>query len=151
MIHARSPSGSDAALVWTQILQGLGGGFAAICSGVAAQAAAPHADVAMVIALVLLWTEIGGGVGGSVAGAIWSGVMPGKLRAHLPGLSEAERQALFGSITDVRSMPLEHPIRQGVVEGASVCVREQRAAADPGVWMQRTATRWRSWSRSRQP
>ena len=65
MIHARSPSGSDLELVLTQVLQGLGGGFAAVCSGVGAQAAAPHADVAMVIALVLLWTEIGGGVGGS--------------------------------------------------------------------------------------
>ena len=118
MIHSRSPSGSDAELVWTQILQGLGGGFAAICSGVGAQAAVPHADVAMVIALVLLWTEIGGGVGGSIAGAIWAGVMPGKMREHLPGLSQEERDGLFGSITDVRKRPLGDPVRMGVVAGA---------------------------------
>ncbi|RPD68964.1 hypothetical protein L226DRAFT_563665 [Lentinus tigrinus ALCF2SS1-7] len=111
--------GSDAELVWTQILQGGGGGFAAVCSAVGAQASVPHADVAMVIALVLLWTEIGAGVGGSVAGAIWSGIMPGKLREYLPGLSEDEREALFGSITDVRARPLGDPVRQGVISAYS--------------------------------
>ena len=144
MIHARSATGSDAALVWTQILQGLGGGFAAVCSGVGAQASVAHADVAMVIALVLLWTEIGGGVGGSVAGAIWAGAMPGRLRAHLPWLDEAERGALFGSITDVRKRPLGDPVRMGVVAGerlvASVC-----ETGDADARGQRTATRWRSW------
>ncbi|KAH9912103.1 MFS general substrate transporter [Epithele typhae] len=119
MIHARSDVGTDASLVWTQVLQGLGGGFAAVCSSVGAQASVPHADVAMVIALVLLWTEIGGGVGGSVAGGIWAAVMPGKLKEKLPELSEAERAALFGSITDVRKRPLSHPVRAGVVAAYS--------------------------------
>ena len=83
MIHSRSPSGSDAELVWTQILQGLGGGFAAICSGVGAQAAVPHADVAMVIALVLLWTEIGGAVGSAVGTSPLLLPLPSPL-SHLP-------------------------------------------------------------------
>ncbi|KAI0763855.1 drug:h+ antiporter [Trametes elegans] len=116
MIHSRGPDGSDAELVWTQILQGMGGGFAAICSGIGAQASVPHADVAMITALVLLWTEIGAGVGGSIAGAIWSGTMPGRLARHLPGLSQEERDALFGSITDVRARPLGDPVRQGVID-----------------------------------
>lgn len=119
MIHSRSTDASSTELVWTQILQGMGGGFAAICSGVGAQAAVPHADLAMVIALVLLWTEIGGGVGGSVAGAIWSGMMPGKLRDYLPALSQDERDELFGNITAVRARPMDDPVRQGVVNGAS--------------------------------
>ena len=128
MIHSRSADGSDAELVWTQILQGMGGGFAAICSGVGAQASVPHADVAMVIALVLLWTEIGAGVGGSIAGAIWAGVMPGKLAEYLPGLSGEEREALFGSITDVRARPMGDPVRQGVISGAcGLCARVQTA------------------------
>ncbi|KAI0793538.1 MFS general substrate transporter [Fomes fomentarius] len=119
MIHSRSTDASSAELVWTQILQGMGGGFAAICSGVGAQAAVPHADLAMVIALVLLWTEIGGGVGGSVAGAIWSGMMPSKLKDYLPTLSQDERDELFGNITAVRARPMDDPVRQGVINAYS--------------------------------
>ena len=60
MIHSRGANGSDAEVVWTQILQGIGGGFAAVTSQVGAQAFVPHADVAMVKAVVLLITKIGG-------------------------------------------------------------------------------------------
>lgn len=66
MIHSRGADSSDAEIVWTQILQGIGGGFAAVCSQVGAQASVPHVDVAMVTAVVLLWTEIGGSVGSAV-------------------------------------------------------------------------------------
>ena len=53
-------------LVWTQILQGAGGGLAALASQVGAQASVPHLDVAMVIATILLITEIGGAIGAAV-------------------------------------------------------------------------------------
>lgn len=66
MIHSRGANGSDAELVWTQLLQGIGGGFAAVTSQVGAQASVPHADVAMVTAVVLLITEIGGAIGNAV-------------------------------------------------------------------------------------
>lgn len=117
MIHSRGSDGSDAELVWTQVLQGMGGGFAAICSGIGAQASVPHADVAMITALVLLWTEIGAGVGGSISGAIWSSGMPAALKEHLPDLTQEERDVLFGSITDVRARPMGDPVRQGVIAG----------------------------------
>ncbi|TBU41144.1 MFS general substrate transporter [Dichomitus squalens] len=119
MIHSRGQHSSDAELIWTQVLQGLGGGFAAICSGVGAQASVPHADVAMVIAIVLLWTEIGAGVGGSIAGAIWSGLMPDRLRQYLPNLSQEERDVLFGDITAVRERTMDDPVRQGVISAYS--------------------------------
>ena len=53
-------------LVWTQILQGIGGGFAAVASQVGAQASVTHLDVAMVTATVLLVTEIGGAIGSAI-------------------------------------------------------------------------------------
>lgn len=115
MIHSRGTHSSDAELVMTQVLQGLGGGFAAVCSGVGAQASVPHADVAMVIAIVLLWTEIGAGVGSSLAGAIWAGTMPEKLHEYLPGLSQEDRDVLFGDITAVRARPMDDPVRVGVI------------------------------------
>lgn len=69
MIHSRGANASDAEVVWTQILQGMGGGAAAVTQQVGAQAGVPHVDVAMVTAVVLLVTEIGGAVG-SAAGVL---------------------------------------------------------------------------------
>ncbi|KZS87432.1 MFS general substrate transporter [Sistotremastrum niveocremeum HHB9708] len=66
MIHSRGAGGSTPELILTQILQGLGGGFAAVTSQVGAQASVVHGDVAMCTALVLLMTEIGGSVGSAV-------------------------------------------------------------------------------------
>lgn len=43
--------------------------------------------------------------------------MPGKLAKHLPQLSAADREALFGSITDVTKYPRGNPIREGVIGG----------------------------------
>lgn len=47
-------------------LIGIGGGFAAVCLQVGAQASVKHSDVAMVTAVVLLVTEIGGSIGGAI-------------------------------------------------------------------------------------
>lgn len=66
MIHSRGANASTVELVWTQVLQGMGGGIAAVASQVGAQASVVHADVGMVTAIVLLITEIGGAVGGAI-------------------------------------------------------------------------------------
>ncbi|KAI0731070.1 drug:h+ antiporter [Earliella scabrosa] len=116
MIHACGAHGSDVALIWTQILQGIGGGLLSVAIGTAAQASVTHADVAMVTAMVSLWSTVGGAVGSAVSGAMWSNLMPVKLRAHLPGVPQADRDALFGSITDVMVLPYDDPVRQGVID-----------------------------------
>ncbi len=117
MIHSRGAQASDAEVVWTQILQGMGGGFASVCSTVASQAAVPHVDMAMTTAMVLLWTEIGGGVGSALAGAIWTNTMPDKLAAHLPNVDPDTRAQLFGSITSITALPYDDPTRQGAIAG----------------------------------
>lgn len=66
MIHSRGANASDAEIVWSQLLQGIGGGMAAVTIQVSAQASVPHVDVAMVTAVVLLITEIGGAIGGAI-------------------------------------------------------------------------------------
>ncbi|KAJ3714836.1 major facilitator superfamily domain-containing protein [Lentinula raphanica] len=124
MIRARGANGSDAELVWTQVLQGLGGGFAASCSQVGAQASVPHVDLAMATAVILLVTEIGASIGGSVAGAIWSNKMPGKLAQYLPDLSEEERTSLFSSVTHVRKYERGTHVRQGVIFAYSDVMRD---------------------------
>ena len=61
IITSRTPE-----LVMTQLLQGMGGGLAAISSQVGAQASVARSDLAIVTAAVLLLTEIGGAIGSAV-------------------------------------------------------------------------------------
>ncbi|KAH8092201.1 drug:h+ antiporter [Cristinia sonorae] len=116
MIHSRGADASDAEIVWTQIIQGIGGGIASAAAQVGAQASVPHADVAIITAVVLLWTEIGGGVGSALAGAIWTNTMPKNLEKFLPLVPADQRATLFGSITSVTTFPRGDPVREGVIE-----------------------------------
>ncbi|KAG2131593.1 major facilitator superfamily domain-containing protein [Suillus bovinus] len=129
MIHSRGGNASDAELVWTQILQGFGGGFAAVSSQVGAQASVSHADVAIITAVVLLVTEIGGAVGNACAGAIWSNTMPFNLEKYLPWLTNEERAELYGSIKLAASYPLGHPVREGVISAYDDTMRIMVIAA----------------------
>jgi len=72
MIHSRGANASDAEIVWSQLLQGIGGGFAAVSLQVTAQASVPHADVGMVTAVVLLITEIGGAIGSAIGESLFN-------------------------------------------------------------------------------
>ncbi|KAH0838678.1 major facilitator superfamily domain-containing protein [Lanmaoa asiatica] len=126
MVHSRGANGSDVEIVWTQILQGFGGGLAAVSAQVGAQAAVPHADVAIITALVLLFTEVGGAVGSACAGAIWSNTMPGNLEKYLPWLTDAQRAELYGSITSVTAFPRGDPVREGVIQGGCLFFSRSR-------------------------
>ncbi|KAK0453763.1 drug:h+ antiporter [Armillaria borealis] len=115
MIHSRGANASDVEIVWTQIIQSMGGGMSAITIQTAAQASVSHKDVATVTAMVLLLTEIGGAIGNSVAGAIWTNLMPGKLLKYLPNISQDERDALYSSITTVTTYARGTEIREGAI------------------------------------
>ena len=116
MIKARSASGNTAELVLCQVLQGVGGGFAAIAIQVSAQAAVAHVDVATVTAMVLLITEVGNSVGSAIATGIWTSFMPGELAKHVPTTNATLLADLFGSITDIELYPIDSPIRLGAIE-----------------------------------
>ncbi|KAJ7273294.1 hypothetical protein C8J57DRAFT_1506822 [Mycena rebaudengoi] len=60
MLRSRGADGSNFELLLTQVLQGMG---------------VPHGDVAMVTAVVLLFTEFGAAGGGAIAAAIWTSQM----------------------------------------------------------------------------
>ncbi|CAE6442786.1 unnamed protein product [Rhizoctonia solani] len=116
MIHSRGAKGNTGELVMTQVIQGLGGGFAAVASQVSAQASVPHSEVAIVTAMVLLVTEIGGAIGTAMAGGIWTNTMPRQLEIHLPDVNSTVRAELFSSITTIASYPPGDPIREGVIQ-----------------------------------
>ncbi|KAI9315575.1 major facilitator superfamily domain-containing protein [Dichotomocladium elegans] len=123
MIHSRGALGSDAELVWCQLLQGIGGGFASVITQLIAQALVSHNDVAVVTALVLLITEIGNSVGSAIATAVWTNQMPTQLAAHVPTTNATLLAELYGSITNIAAYPAGDPVREGVIQAYSVVMR----------------------------
>lgn len=127
MIHSRGAKGNR---MWAcQVIQGLGGGFAAVASQVGAQASVPHSEVAIVTAMVLLVTEIGGAIGTAIAGGIWTNTMPKQLEIHLPGVNATTRETLFGSITTIVTYPPGDPIREGVIQAYDETMKVMLIAA----------------------
>jgi hypothetical protein len=115
MLKARSATGTVFELVFCQVLQGIGGGFAAISIQVSAQAAVAHVDVATVTAMVLLLTEVGNSVGSAVATEIWAMHMPQELAVYVPTTNQTLLDELYGSITTIASYPPNDPIRLGAI------------------------------------
>jgi hypothetical protein len=71
-------------LIMSQFLSGAGSAFSSLGSQVATQASVPHQDLALVCALLLLWSSVGGAIGEAVAGQTWGKNMPLNLRKYLP-------------------------------------------------------------------
>ena len=116
MIHSKGARGGTFELVIVQILQGVGGGIAAVVAQTAAQASVPHQDLASVTAVVLLFAEIGGAIGTAISAAIWRNVMPGQLAKSLAGLAtDTQITTIYGSITDAALYPFGSPIRNGTI------------------------------------
>lgn len=123
MIHSRGALANTAELVWSQLLQGAGGGFASTISGVMAVAMVPHSDMAVVSALVLLFAEIGNSLGSAIATAVWTNQMPGYLAEHVPTNNQTLLNELYGSITVIATYAPDDPIRQGVIDAYAIVMR----------------------------
>merc|ERR1712225_10971 len=118
MIHSKGANGTTAELVIVQVLQGMGGGFAAVLCQTAAQAAVAHQDLAAVTAFVLLLAEIGNAIGTAIATAIWRDVMPGALQSRLEGLAgvdQATIDGIYANIVGAALYPIDDPIRVNTI------------------------------------
>ncbi|KAJ7073237.1 major facilitator superfamily domain-containing protein [Mycena belliarum] len=111
---------SDAVLVMSQILTSLGGAFSGIASTVATQASVPHQDMALAIALLQLWTNLGGGIGSAVSAAIWNAKLPANLEKRLGGtLNSTQLSEIYGSILVARVAEPRAEVIQAYDETAS--------------------------------
>ncbi|KZO99452.1 MFS general substrate transporter [Calocera viscosa TUFC12733] len=145
MFYAREHNGI-AALVLTQVIQGAGGGIAAVASQVASQGAVPHqgtfslplpccaayadtrVDVAVATAAVLLSAELGGVVGTAVAGAIWRTSLPGHLTDALASVGFTNSTYITLQVGNPMlaqsSYPsLSDPVREAIHTGYSETMR----------------------------
>lgn len=83
MLYARDERNLGA-LVMTQILQGAGGGIAAVATQVGAQGSVPQQQMALATAAILLFAEIGNVIGQSASSAINAAFLPKKIAEQFP-------------------------------------------------------------------
>ena len=111
MIHFRRPDGNIGYIIMCQILVSFGAGIIIICDEIAIMAAASHQHIAVVLAVLGLFGNIGSAIGLTVAAAIWQGVLPRKLAEYLPASELPNLPLIYGDITVQLSYPVGSPAR----------------------------------------
>lgn len=114
MIVFRQPEVNIGYIVMCQLFIAFGGGTLVITQQVGAMAATTHQYVAVVLAMLAVFTSIGGAIGSSVAGAVWGGTFSSDLARFLPVESQADAPLIAGNLTMQISYPLGDPTRIGI-------------------------------------
>ncbi|KAI7900320.1 major facilitator superfamily domain-containing protein [Cokeromyces recurvatus] len=105
MIPARLPTSSDAFVVISQTIVGIGSGFLYTPMLVAIQSSVPHDDMAIATAMMQIGGSIAASIGSTMAGSIWNNMLPGQLAKYVPG--EYNYEKIVGSIPYALSLPKE--------------------------------------------
>ncbi|KAI9482696.1 MAG: major facilitator superfamily domain-containing protein [Benjaminiella poitrasii] len=103
MIPARLPTSSDAFVVISQTIVGIGSGFLYTPMLVAIQSSVPHDDMAVATAMMQIGGSIAASIGSTMAGTIWNNMLPGQIAKNVPG--EYDYAKIVGSIPYANSLP----------------------------------------------
>lgn len=114
MIHFRQPHFGIGYVIMCQIFIAFGGGSLIICEEMAVMAAAPHENVAGMLALIGLFSSVGGAIGQAISGAIYTNKFPAALDKYLPGNATLNAQ-LNGNINAQLLYPFGSPERTAVI------------------------------------
>ncbi|KAG9237426.1 hypothetical protein BJ875DRAFT_520242 [Amylocarpus encephaloides] len=96
MIHFRTAQSDIGYIIMTQIFVAFSGGTIVLCGEMAMMAPSDHQHIAVILAILNLFSSIGSAAGGTVATAIWTSVFPQKLKEYLP--PDAPFADIYGSI-----------------------------------------------------
>ncbi|KAM0272550.1 hypothetical protein ACHAQH_008686 [Verticillium albo-atrum] len=121
MIHFRDSKSSNLGLIiMCQIFLAAAGGIMLITPQIAAVSASNHQNVAVVMAVLSMFSAVGGAVGLTVAGTIWQNVFPVKLAEYLPVEALPELVNIYAMLEVQLMYPVGSPTRIAI----------QRAYAD---------------------
>ncbi|EEQ27731.1 siderophore iron transporter [Microsporum canis CBS 113480] len=115
MILYRKPGSNIASVIICQCIIAVSAGTLQICEQIAVMAAASHSEVAIVLALLGLFSNIGGAIGQTVTGAIWSHTIPEQLAILLPDSAKDQAAAIYASLTTQLGHPVGTPIRNAII------------------------------------
>ncbi|BGP18788.1 hypothetical protein JCM10213v2_006868 [Rhodosporidiobolus nylandii] len=118
-------------LVMSQLLAGAGSAFSSLGSQLAAQASVPHTDLALVCALLLLWSSIGAAIGEAVAGQYWGAHMPDNLAKYIPSsaANTTEIEGFYLDITTIKAYDWGSAVREGATKAYEATVYPLWSAA----------------------
>jgi hypothetical protein len=103
MIPARLPESSDAFVVISQTIIGMGSGFLYTPMLVAIQSSVPHDDMAIATAMMQVGGAIAASIGSTMAGTIWNNMLPDQIAKNVPG--EYDYAKIVGSTAYVNTLP----------------------------------------------
>ncbi|KAI8366767.1 major facilitator superfamily domain-containing protein [Radiomyces spectabilis] len=102
MIPARLPHSSDAFVVVSQTIAGVGAGMLDIPITVAVQSSVPRKDLAIVTALMQVGSTIGFTIGSTISGSLWNSMIPELLMKNVPGINMRQ---VMGNVTYAQNLP----------------------------------------------
>ena len=98
-----------------QILIAFSGGALVVCEEIAIMAAATHQEIAVVLALLSLFTSVGGAVGQAISGAIWTNKMLPYLDKYLAPTDKGLASSIYASLSTQVTYPVGTPVRDAIV------------------------------------
>ncbi|KAI9053936.1 hypothetical protein LZ554_002880 [Drepanopeziza brunnea f. sp. 'monogermtubi'] len=140
MIYFRQPYQNIAYVVGCQVFIAIAGGALVICEQMAVMAVVEHAQIAAILALLGLVSNIGGAVGSSVSGAIWTNTLPGALLERLPEYAKGNATAIYEDLALQLSYPRGSEVRDAIVAAYGVaqmrmCIAGTAALMFGFVWV----------------
>ncbi|MDI1486015.1 MAG: hypothetical protein OHK93_004204 [Ramalina farinacea] len=133
MINFRKPDQNVGYIVMCQIFISFAAGTIIICDEIAIMAAASHQHIAVVLAVLGLFGNIGGAIGLTIAAAIWQGIFPTKLAEYLPASELPNLLTIYEDLTTQISYPVGSPARIAI-QNAYGDAQKMMLIAGTAVW-----------------
>lgn len=77
-------------------------------------AAVSQQHVAVILATLSMFTNIGGSIGQAIAAAMWTGIFPKRLMRYLPAEEQANFTTIYGSLVVQTSYAVGTPTRDAI-------------------------------------
>lgn len=112
MIHFRQPDSNIGYVVMTQIFVAFAGGPMVVAGEMAMMAPSDHQHIAVIMAILDLFSSIGSAIGSTIAAAIWTGTFRKNLIKNLP--ADAPVDSIYGNLYTQLGYPVGSEIRHGI-------------------------------------
>ncbi|KAJ5926626.1 hypothetical protein N7516_008399 [Penicillium verrucosum] len=112
MIKFRQPDAGIGYICMTQIFVAFAGGTTVICGELAMMAPSDHQHIAVILAMLNLFSSIGSALGSTVSAAIWTSEFPKALAKYVP--AEVDVAAVYSDITAQLSYEWGSPARNAI-------------------------------------
>ena len=129
MILFRQPHTSIGLVIMCQVIISLSAGTLMICEEMAVMAAASHNDIAIVLALQGLFSNLGGAIGQTLSGVIWSATVPKYLVEYLPEPVKEKAMDIYASLPAQLAYQMGTLEREAIMAAYAVGMRRMLIAA----------------------